>query len=217
MIRQTDDSLSKRNALLAPRIIRALKGRKFQAYYCADAEEAAEKAISLIPPGSTVSWGGSVTLRETGLINRVYQKGFTVIDRDQAKNTKERIDLMRQALLCDVYLSSVNAISEDGVLVNVDNVGNRVAAITFGPRRVILIVGMNKVCKTVKDAEVRARTYAAPVNAMRSSLKNTPCSLIGACEDCMEDACICCTIVKMRMCKVAERIIVILVGEPLGY
>jgi len=151
------------------------------------------------------------------LIDRVYQEGYTVIDRDQAKNAEERVALMRKALLCDVYLTSVNAISEDGVLVNVDSVGNRTAAIAFGPRRVIMIAGMNKVCKTVEDAEIRARTYAAPVNAVRLSLKKTPCTLIGACGNCATDECICSVIVKTRICRAAGRITVILVGESLGY
>lgn len=216
-MQQTDDSFSKRSALLAPKLIKALESRKFRAFYCADAKEAAEKALSLIPAGSTVSWGGSVTLRETGLIDRVCQAGLTVIDRDQAKNTEERFDLMRKALLCDVYLTSVNAISEDGILVNVDSMGNRTAAITFGPKSVIALVGMNKVCKTADDAEVRARTYAAPVNAARLSLEKTPCAVTGSCADCRTDECICSTIVKTRMCKIAGRITVILVGEPLGY
>lgn len=216
-MQQTNDSFSKRSALLASKLIKALESRKFRACYCADAAEAAEKALSLIPPGSTVSWGGSATLRETGLIDRVSQAGYPVIDRDQAKNPEERLGLMRRALLCDVYLTSVNAISEDGILVNVDNLGNRTAAITFGPKSVIAVVGMNKVCRTAEDAEVRARTYAAPVNAARLSLTKTPCALTGSCADCRTEECICCTIVKTRMCKVPGRITVILVGEPLGY
>ena len=216
-MQQTDGSFSRRCALLAPKLIKALESRKFRAYYCADAAEAVEKALSLIPSGSTVSWGGSVTLKETGLIDRVYQGGYTIIDRDQAKNTEERFDLMRKALLCDVYLTSVNAISEDGILVNVDNVGNRTAAITFGPKNVIAVVGMNKVCKTADDAEIRARTYAAPVNAARLALEKTPCAVTGSCANCKSDECICSTIVKTRMCKIAGRVTVILVGEPLGY
>lgn len=214
---KADGSFAKRSALLAPKLMKALESRKFQAYYCADAAQAVEKAISLIPPGSTVSWGGSVTLRETGLIGRVYQEGYPVIDRDRAENAEERFELMRKALLCDVYLTGVNAVSEDGILVNVDNVGNRTAAITFGPKSVIAVVGMNKVCRTAEDAEIRARTYAAPINAARLSLEKTPCAATGSCADCRTDECICSTIVKTRMCKIAGRIKVILVGEPLGY
>lgn len=217
MMANTDDSFSKRSALLAPKLIKALESRKFEAYYCKNAQEAADKALSLIPAGSTVSWGGSVTLRQIGLLDHVNSGGYGVIDRDRANSPEERIELMRKALLSDVYLTSVNAVSEDGILVNVDNLGNRVAALTFGPKSVIVVAGMNKVCKTADDAEVRARTYAAPVNAARLSLKETPCAVTGSCADCKTDECICSTVVKTRMCKIAGRIKVILVGEPLGY
>ncbi|MDR1452123.1 MAG: lactate utilization protein [Helicobacteraceae bacterium] len=216
-MQQVDNSFSKRCTLLAPKLIKALESRKFQAYYCVNAKEAAEKALSLIPSGSTVSWGGSITLKEIGLIDLVYQKGYTVFDRDQAKNIDERFDLMRKALLSDVYLTSINSISEDGILINIDSVGNRTAAITFGPKSVIAIVGMNKVCKTADDAEVRARNYTAPLNAVRLLLEKTPCTSNGSCADCKTDECICSTIVKTRMCKIAGRIKVILVGEYLGY
>jgi hypothetical protein len=148
---------------------------------------------------------------------KLSQGEYTVIDRDQAENIEERFDLMRKALLCDVFLTSVNAISEDGILVNVDGVGNRTAAVTFGPKSVIAVVGMNKVCKTVDGAEARARTYAAPLNAARLLLEKTPCAATGSCGDCKSDECMCATIIKTRMCKIPGRITVILVGEPLGY
>jgi L-lactate utilization protein LutB len=124
----------------------------------------------LIPEKSSVSWGGSVTIHEIGLIDRIYQTNLTIIDRDKAKTIEERYDLMRQSLLCDTYLTSANAISEDGIFVNIDGVGNRVAAITFGPKSIIMIIGMNKVCKSVEDARSRARNYAAPTNAHRVSI-----------------------------------------------
>jgi hypothetical protein len=131
---------------------------------------------------------------------------------------------MRQSLLCDTYLTSVNAISEDGVFVNVDGVGNRVAAITFGPKNVIIIIGMNKVCKSVEDARTRARTYAAPVNAHRISInpllkmpQKTPCAITGICSNCKADECMCSYIIETRMCKIPGRIKIILVGESLGF
>jgi len=211
------DSFAKRSGLLAPRLIRALQSRNFDAFYCKTAAEAAEKALSLIPEGSTVSWGGSETIREIGLLDRVRRGNYKVIDRAEAATPEERTERMRRALLCDVFLTSFNAVSEDGVLVNVDGVGNRVAAIAFGPKSVVAVVGMNKVCKTPEDAERRARTYAAPVNAARLSLKGTPCTATGACENCRAGECICSYIVKTRMCKVPGRIKVVLVGEPLGF
>ncbi|MFD2409385.1 lactate utilization protein [Paenibacillus rhizoplanae] len=221
-----EDSIKARNRLLASKVIKNLQNRKFEAYYCDNAIEAVEKALSLIPEQSSVSWGGSVTLEEIGLLNRVCQGSYTVTDRDTAQTMEERYDLMRQSLLCDTYLTSFNAISEDGILVNIDSVGNRVAAITFGPRSVVAVVGMNKVCKTAEDAVIRARTYAAPINANRCSVSSspflhspqkTPCLINGACGDCKSDDCICSYIVETRMCKTAGRIKVILVGESLGF
>ncbi|HCL02198.1 MAG TPA: lactate utilization protein [Lachnoclostridium phytofermentans] len=218
-----DNAIKARNRLLAPKIIKNLQSRKFEAYYYDNATEAVEKAISLIPEQSSVSWGGSVTLEEIGLLDRVYQGQYTIIDRDKAQTMEERYDIMRQSLLCDTYLTSFNAISEDGILVNVDSVGNRTAAITFGPKSVIAIVGMNKICKTVEDAVVRARTYAAPINVQRCSSSpflhpptKTPCVINGACGDCKAEDCLCSYIVQTRMCKTAGRIKIILVGESLG-
>lgn len=124
---------------------------------------------------------------------------------------------MRRALTCDTFLTSVNGLSEDGVLVNVDGMGNRVAAMLFGPKSVVVVAGMNKVCRTEAEAETRARTYAGPLNAARFSLAKTPCGSTGVCGDCKSDECICSYTVKVRMSKVPGRIKVILVGEPLGF
>lgn len=221
-----ENSIKARNQLLASKVIKNLQSRKFEAYYCDNAIEAVEKALSFISEASLVSWGGSVTLEEIGLLDRVRQGKYVVIDRDKAQTMEERYDLMRQSLLCDTYLTSFNAVSEDGILVNVDSVGNRTAAITFGPKSVIAIVGMNKVCKTAEDAVIRARTYAAPINVYRCSCSSspflhspqkTPCLINGACGDCKTDDCICSYIVQTRMCKTAGRIKVILVGESLGF
>lgn len=221
-----ENSIKARNRLLASKIIKNLQSRKFEAYYCDNAIEAVEMALSFIPEHSSVSWGGSVTLEEIGLLNRVRQGSYIITDRDKAQTIEERYDLMRQSLLCDTYLTSFNAVSEDGILVNIDSVGNRTAAITFGPKSVIAIVGMNKVCKTAEDAVIRARTYAAPINVYRCSCSSSPflhspqktsCLINGACGDCKTDDCICSYIVQTRMCKTAGRIKVILVGESLGF
>ncbi len=191
-----EHSIKARNRLLASKVIKNLQSRKFAAYYCDNAIEAVEKALSFIPERSSVSWGGSVTLEEIVLLNRVRQGSYIITDRDKAKTMEERYDLMRQSLLCDTYLTSFNAVSEDGILVNIDSVGNRTAAITFGPKSVIAIVGMNKVCKTAEDAVIRARTYAAPINVYRCSCSSspflhspqkTPCLINGACGDCKTD------------------------------
>ncbi|MDR1310856.1 MAG: lactate utilization protein [Burkholderiaceae bacterium] len=220
-MQKKENAVHLREELLANRVVRNLQVRKFEAYYCATAAEAVEKALSLIPESDSVSWGGSVTLQEIGLPERVAQSGRTVIDRDKAKNGKERVDIMRQSLLCDTYLTSFNAISEDGILVNIDNVGNRVAAIAFGPRNVIAVVGMNKICKTLETARIRARNVAAPINVQRviaiGQEVATPCAASGTCFDCKVDDSICSYIVETRMSRRRGRIKIILVGESLGF
>ncbi|MDR3206034.1 MAG: lactate utilization protein [Candidatus Methanoplasma sp.] len=216
----TDDSFSKWSGALAPKVVEALKGRRFEAHYCWTSEEAREKALSLLPRNSSVSWGGSVTLQQTGVLDAVREGGFKIIDRDSADTPERKFELSRQAFLCDSYLTSFNAVSEDGQLVNIDGIGNRVAAITFGPKSVVAVVGMNKVCKTLDDAISRARNLAAPLNVQRlASLMPiaTPCASTGSCADCRSADCICCSIEVTRMCRVQGRIKIILVGEPLGF
>jgi L-lactate utilization protein LutB len=223
-MQEKEEAIQKKFELSGIHIIKNLQSRNFEAYYCGTGEEAAEKALSLIPEKSSVAWGGSVTIYETGLVERLYKTDRVILDRDKAKTSEERNDLMRRALLCDTYITSANAISEDGVLVHIDGVGNRVAAIAFGPKSVIIIIGMNKVCKTPADARSRVRNYAAPVNAMRVAQKpllqmpdKTPCTSAGICGDCKSNGCICSYIVETRMCKPPGRIKVILVGESLGF
>jgi L-lactate utilization protein LutB len=211
-----EDSIIKKYELQGALTVKNLEGRYFEAYYCKNRKEAAEKALSLLTPGSSVSWGGSVTVEETGITGMLYEKGFKVIDRDKAKTPGERLELMRQALLCDTFFAGINALSEDGVLINIDGTGNRVAPMLFGPKNVILITGMNKVCKTPEDARARARTYAAPVNAQRVGVQDTACALTGSCGNCNSPGCICSYIVEIRQSKPAGRIKVILVGEDLG-
>ena len=201
--------------LVAPRVMKALESRNFEAYYCKTAAEAKEQALSFIPADHTVSWGGSLTLRELGLTDAVKEGGYKVIDRDLAETVEEYFELMRQSLLCDTYLTSVNAMSEDGEFINIDGTGNRVAAITFGPKSVIIIVGMNKISKTLSDAEFRAKNTASPLNAIRLHL-NTPCVKTGACANCKgKDSC-CSFLVTTRSSRIPGRIKVILVGEQLG-
>lgn len=208
--------LNKRNHLLAPLIVKALQSRNFDAYYVENSADAIQKALSLIPLDHVVSWGGSATLEQTGLLDAV-KKRNKVIDRDLAPNREEKTALMRQALLADTFLTSANAISEDGQIVNIDGTGNRIAATIFGPTNVIFIIGMNKVCKTLDDAMSRARNYAAPVNAQRFPDLNTPCSVSGSCADCKSDHCICAYILTTRFSKPAHKIKVILVNEVLGF
>ena len=205
-----------RNEKLGASLIKALTLRHFDAYYCASSSEAAEKILSLIPKTDVVSWGGSMTMEALGVIDRVKKGGWRVIDRSTAQSQEEKIEITRSALLCDTYLTGANAISEDGEIVNVDGIGNRVAAMTFGPKSVIVACGINKVVKTAQDALSRARNTAAPVNAQRFDIR-TPCKTTGTCADCKSTDSICSYIVRTRLCKPAGRIKVVLIGEALGF
>ena len=179
-----------RNEKLAQKMIKNLVRRNFEAIYCPTAAEAVEKVSAMIPDGSTVTWGGSMTIRDMGLY--------------------------REAFSADYYLTSANAISEDGVIVNIDGNGNRVAAITFGPKKVILVIGLNKVAQDVNAALARARSTASPINAARFDIK-TPCQADGVCHNCNSPESICNYIHFMRNSHPAGRHTVVLVGEDLGY
>lgn len=206
-----------RNEKLGATVVKNLESRNFEAYYCATKEEALEQAMKLIPEGCSVSWGGSVSVDEIGLRDRLRDGGYTLIDRDTAKTPEERMEIMRRGLLCDVFLMGTNAMSEDGQLVNIDGNGNRVAALTFGPKNVIVLAGINKIVKSVEDALTRARTTAAPINTQRFAGLSTPCLKTGVCGDCNAKDCICNAIVTTRRCAPAKRIKVIVVGDTLGF
>jgi L-lactate utilization protein LutB len=205
-----------RYSKLGPRVVNALRKRFFEAWYVDTPEEAVQKAMEIIPQSDTVSWGGSLTVAGLELQRRLAERGNPCIDRDRAASKEERDELMRKALLCDTFLASTNALSEDGQLVNIDGNGNRVAAMIYGPGQVVLVAGMNKVVKTVEDAMVRARTIAAPLNVQRFPGVKTPCQETGACGNCISADCVCNYIVTTRTCKPAGRIKVILVGRDLG-
>lgn len=197
-------------------LVKNLQQRQFEAYYCADKAEALAKALTLIPEGSSVGWGGCASVSQIGLLDAVRDGSYNVIDRDTASSQEERMELMRKCLLADVFLTGANAISMDGHMVNIDGMGNRVSAIVFGPRSVIVVAGMNKVVDTVEDAVVRARTVAAPINKQRFPA-STPCRVNGKCADCKSDGSICNQILITRSCRPAGRIKFILVGEELGF
>ncbi len=196
-------------------LVKNLKKRHFDAYYCPDKESALEKALELIPEGSSVGWGGVMSACEIGLIDAVRSGKYHALDRDKAKSPAERNQIMKQALTADVFLTSANAISMDGQMVNIDGNGNRVAAVIYGAESVLVIAGMNKVVDTLEDAVHRARTVAAPMNKQRFD-SVTGCSATGTCTDCKAEDCICNHIVITRHCR-GNRIKFILVGEELGF
>lgn len=199
-----------------PKVVENLKKRHFDAYYVSSKEEALKKVLELIPETSSVSWGGTMTMDEIGLKSALQDKNFKLIDRDTAKTPEERVDLMHQALFSDNYIMSSNAITEDGQLFNIDGNGNRVAALCYGPKNVIIIAGMNKVVKDVDAAYSRGRNLAAPANNQRFANSKTPCATTGECANCLSPDSICNQFVLTRMCRPEGRIKVVLVGEELG-
>ena len=205
-----------RNERLAQKMIKNLERRNMEACYCATTAEAIERVMGMMPSGSSISWGGSMTIRDMGLTAALHNAGcYDLIDRDLAKDHDEAQEMYRKAFFADFYLSSANAISEDGVIVNIDGNGNRVAAITFGPKRVIFVIGMNKVAQNVEAALARARSTASPINAARFDIK-TPCQADGICHNCNSPESICNFFHFFRNSR-PGRISVVLVGEDLGY
>ncbi len=203
----------KRNELLAEKVIAGLESRNMTGYYAADKEAALKKALEIITEGSSVTMGGCQSAREIGLVDALKEGNYNFIDRDNYEDKREAMLLAYDA---DYFLSSANAMTEDGIIINIDGNSNRVSAIAQGPKKVVFIVGMNKVCKDVDSAMKRARNIAAPVNAQRFGL-STPCAKTGSCMDCKSPDTICCQFLMTRFSKHADRIHVILVNEELGY
>jgi len=207
-----------RNALLAQKLIKNLERRHYSAFYCPTAQDVKYRVGQLIPAGSSIAWGGSATIRDLGVTEMLKNSGiYEVFDRDGINDEAEKLRIYRQAFSCDYYLASVNAMSEDGILVNIDGNGNRVAAITWGPTHVILIVSLNKVCQDVEAAIKRARSTAAPINMQRFDKLESPCHHDGVCHNCLSADSICNYISIQRMSHPAHRHIIILTEENAGY
>ncbi|MBQ4190781.1 MAG: lactate utilization protein [Clostridiales bacterium] len=208
-----NDNIFKRNELLAQKVIKGLASRNMTGYYAASAEEAKKIALDLIPEGSSISMGGGMSVHEIGLVDALKEGSYNFIDRDKAEDKRAA---MLAAYDADFFLSSCNAMTEDGILVNIDGNSNRVSAICQGPRKVLFIVGMNKVCDDVDGAMKRARNVAAPINAQRFGL-DTPCAKTGSCMNCKSPDTICCQFLITRFSRHEGRIHVILVNDTLGF
>ena len=208
-----DQNITKRNDLLAQKIIKGLESRNMTGYYAASKEKALQTALSLIPEGSSVTMGGAMSAHEIGLVDALKAGNYNFIDRDKAADKRAA---MLAAYDADIFLSSANAMTDDGMLVNIDGNANRVSAICQGPKKVIFIIGMNKVCVDLDSAMKRARNVAAPVNAQRFGL-STPCAKTGKCMDCKSPDTICCQFLVTRFSRHAGRIHVILVNDTLGF
>ena len=208
-----NENIVKRNEKLAQKVIKGLNSRNMSGYYASSAEEARKIALELIPEGSVVTMGGGMSVHEIGLVDALKSGNYDFLDRDEAEDKRAA---MLAAYDADFFLSSCNAITEDGILVNIDGNSNRVSAIAQGPKKVLFIVGMNKVCDDVDGAIKRARNVAAPINAQRFGL-NTPCSKTGSCMNCKSPDTICCQFLITRFSRHADRIHVILVNDSLGF
>lgn len=206
-------NIFKRNELLAAKVIRGLESRNMCGYYAASKEEALARALSLIGSGSSVAMGGCMTANEIGLVDAVKNGDYRFIDRAAIADPREALLASYDA---DVFLSGANAMTEDGVIINIDGNANRVSAIAQGPKKVIFLVGMNKICGDVDSAMKRARNVAAPINAQRFGLA-TPCSKTGACANCKSPDTICCQFLITRFSRHPGRIHVILINDTLGF
>ena len=202
-----------RNGLLAEKVIRGLRSRNMDGVYCETREEALAAALARIPEGSSVTMGGCMSAHEIGLVAALKAGNYRFIDRDEIADKRAA---MLMAYDADVYLASANAMTEDGILVNIDGNSNRVSAIAQGPRRVLLIVGMNKIAGDLDDAMKRARNVAAPINAQRFGL-STPCAETGTCMNCKSPDTICCQFLITRYSRHKDRIFAILVNDSLGF
>ena len=200
----------------AEEIIKNFEKRNIEGYYCSESEAAADKVMELITENSTVAWGGSMTRGEIGLLEKLQEADLELLDRTEASNSEEKNEIDRKAFYSDYYLMSSNAITQDGKLVNIDGNANRVAALCYGPKNVIIIAGMNKVTIDEDSARKRVRNLAAPMNAIRLNQK-TPCAETGSCQQCLVEDCICGQILITRKSGATGRIKVILVGEELGF
>ena len=212
MEKATRDFYDKRGEVL----VKNLQKRHFEAYYCATKEDALKQVLALIPEGSSVGWGGAISAAQVGVQEAVKAGNYTVIDRDAFSDPAEKLRCMRECFNADFFITGANALSLDGQMVNIDGNGNRVGMIVYGPKNIIVVAGMNKVCATLEDAVKRARNVAAPMNQQRFGLPN-PCTCTGSCADCLTETSICNQILITRNCKPTGRIKFVLVGEELGF
>ena len=203
-------------ANLAATVIKNMEKRQMKGYYAKDKKEALSILLSLIPEGSSIGYGGSVSLSEIGALEALSGENYNLIVRENAKTAEETEKVFKDILFSDFFLMSSNAITVDGELVNVDGRGNRVAFLAYGPKNVILVCGMNKIVSDVDSGIKRVQTLAAPMNSVRLERTN-PCAITGICGDCQAPGCVCANTVITRRSHIADRIKVILVGEELGY
>ena len=201
---------------LADSLIEKFNVRGIEGYYCDNKEEALAMAKRFLTPGCSVSFGGSMTLYEIGLIDELKQSDYVLYDRAAATTPEEKNAMYAKIVTADYFFMSSNAITLNGELINIDGIGNRVACLIAGSKNVVIVAGINKIVPDIESGIARVRNMAAPPNANRLHTK-TPCAELGRCADCLSADCICCQTVITRKSRIPNRIKVILVGEELGY
>ena len=218
-----DDIVTKPREIIfrkkAEHVIENLKKRNLNGIYCRVTKDAVAEICRMIPEGASVSLGGSVTITQSGLLNALRGMNIELLDRYRPGITNDEIEaVMARGMTADVQLMSCNAVTSDGKLVNEDGRGNRVAGLIFGPKKVIMMVGVNKIVRTVEDGITRIKDVAAPLNCIRLGL-DTPCTRTGFCDDdsCHAPARVCSQITIIESNRVKDRLTVVLVGEELGY
>lgn len=198
------------------RTIQALRKNNFEAVFVPDSKSACEEVLKQVPDGAAVGVGGSVTLSQIGLLDRLEKRSIVFIwPMKQGKTPDEYLDRVRKSFSADLFLSGTNAVTEDGKLFNVDASGNRVGAMFIGPKKTIIVCGVNKIVKDIEAAEKRVREWTAPQNAKRLGRK-TPCAETGVCSDCSSPDRICNIYVTLAKKPARLDILIVLVGEPLG-
>jgi len=201
----------------AKKTIEKLEAHGFSAIYVRTKEEAVQEIWKHVTPKQRIGVGGSLTIRELGILDRLEAQGCTVYDHWKPGLSKETIlGIRRSQMTSDLFLSSVNAITLNGELINIDGVGNRVNSTIFGPEKVILVVGYNKIVEDVQEGIKRIKDVAAPMNAKRLNV-DVPCVKLGKCVDCNSPNRVCRVIVIHERKPVLTDILVVLVGEELGY
>lgn len=202
--------------VLIQNVIKKLESRDMEGYYFDSANSAAEYVKKLVIPSSSVAFGGSETLKETGILNLLKNESYTVYDRADAHTPQEARQMYANHTLSDYYFMSSNAITYDGILVNIDGTGNRTACLIHGPQNVIVVAGVNKLINTLDAAIDKVKNIAAPPNAVRLN-RNTPCKDFGRCTECLSEDCMCCNIVITRKSYIKGRIKVLLINDSFGY
>ncbi len=204
--------------LQAENLIKKFELRGIKGYYCDNSEEAKELVMGMFEDGASIAWGGSATLKETGILDAINENKsrLDVIDRAEYVTDEQKRELKGKIAMCDYFLMSSNAITLDGELVNIDGAGSRLSYLIYGPENVIIVAGMNKLSTDVDEAINRVHNIASPPNTIRLGC-NTPCAKTGRCAGCISEESICCQVVVTRRSRIIDRIRVVLVGEELGF